>query len=58
MEIGFAHVNNKKVFLLNPVPKKVPYTDEIEAMYDEVLDGDLTKISNYENRNLWQHRTS
>ncbi|MEW5955131.1 MAG: hypothetical protein AB1626_01170 [Candidatus Micrarchaeota archaeon] len=45
MEIGFAHVNGKKVFLLNPVPKEVPYVDEIEAMVDEVINGDLTKIT-------------
>ena len=44
MEIAFAHVNDKKVFLLNPIPKDVPYTDEIKAMADVVLDGDLRKI--------------
>jgi hypothetical protein len=44
MEMGFAHVNDKKVFLLNPVPTEVPYADEIKAMTDLVLDGDLTKI--------------
>jgi hypothetical protein len=43
MEIGFAHVNDKKVFLLNPVPE-VSYADEIKAMVDVVLDGDLKKI--------------
>lgn len=45
MEIGFAHVNNKKVFLLNPIPEVVPYVDEIKAMVDEVIGGDLEKIS-------------
>jgi len=45
MEMGFAHVNNKKIFLLNPIPKDVSYTDEIFAMADVVLDGDLNKIS-------------
>lgn len=44
MEIGFAHVNDKKVFLLNPIPETVPYTDEIKAMADVVLAGDLRKI--------------
>lgn len=43
MEMGFAHVHNKKIFLLNPVPE-IGYKDEIEAMVDVVLDGDLTKI--------------
>lgn len=44
LEIGFAHVNNKKIFLLNPIPEEVPYVDEIKAMVDVVLDGDLRKI--------------
>lgn len=44
LEIGFAHVNNKKVFLLNPIPAKVPYTDEIEAMTDKVINGNLELI--------------
>ncbi|MFH1506147.1 MAG: hypothetical protein ABIE94_04145 [archaeon] len=43
MEIGFAHVNDKKVILLNPIPN-MPYKDEIEAMTDKVLEGDLSKI--------------
>lgn len=45
MEMGFAHVNDKKIFLLNPIPDKVPYVDEIKAMTDEVINGDLAKIS-------------
>jgi len=45
MEIGFAHVNDKKVFLLNPIPEDVSYVDEIKAMADVVLNGDLNKIS-------------
>jgi hypothetical protein len=44
MEMGFAHVNNKKVFLLNPIPD-VPYRDEIKAMADKVINGDLRRIS-------------
>ena len=44
MEIGFAHVNNKKIFLFNPIPEEVSYVDEIKAMVDVVLHGDLTKI--------------
>ncbi len=44
MEMGFAHVNDKKVFLLNPVPEEVPYVDEIKAMVDVVLNGDLSQI--------------
>jgi hypothetical protein len=44
MEMGFAHVNDKKVFLLNPIPRDVGYRDEIEAMTDLVIDGDLGRI--------------
>lgn len=44
MEMGFAHVNGKKVFLLNPIPEDMPYVDEIRAMADVVLDGDLNRI--------------
>jgi len=44
MEIGFAHVNDKKIFLLNPVPENVSYADEIQAMVDVILNGDLSKI--------------
>src|SRR6266567_735064 len=44
LEIGFAHVADKKVFLYNPIPEEVPYVDEIKAMVDVVLDGDLRKI--------------
>lgn len=44
MEIGFAHVNDKKIFLLNPIPENIPYVDEIKAMADLVIEGDLQKI--------------
>lgn len=44
MEIGFAHVNDKHVFLLNPIPVEVPYLDEIKAMVSEVIDNDLKRI--------------
>jgi len=45
MEMGFAHVHDKKIFLMNPVPEEVSYSDEIKAMVDVVLDGDLSKIA-------------
>ena len=44
MEIGFAHVNNKKIFLLNEIPEGISYVDEIKAMVDVVLNGDLDKL--------------
>lgn len=43
IEIAFAHVLNKKIFLLNPIPQ-MNYSDEIEAMKPVILNGDLTKI--------------
>jgi len=43
LEMGFAHVLNKKIFLLNDIPD-VSYKDEIEAMQPIILGGDLTKI--------------
>lgn len=44
LEMGFAHVLDKKIFLLNPIPE-ILYKDEIEAMRPQVLHGDLEKIS-------------
>jgi len=44
MEIGFAHVLNQKIFMLNPIPE-MPYCQtEIEAVKPIILNGDLTKI--------------
>jgi len=43
MELGFAHVLDKKIFLLNPIPE-ISYKDEIVAMQPIILNGDLSKI--------------
>jgi predicted RNA-binding protein with PUA domain len=45
LEIGFAHVLDKKIFLLNPIPE-IGYKDEILAMQPVVIKGDLKKIVN------------
>ncbi len=45
MEMGFAHVADKKIFLYNPIPEEVSYADEIKAMVDVILDGNLAKIN-------------
>ena len=45
MEIGFAYVSNKKVFLLNSIPEESSYVDEIKAMEPVILNGDMSKIS-------------
>lgn len=44
MEIGFAHVLGKKIFLLNPIPEIEYYKDEIHAMQPVILNGNLTNI--------------
>lgn len=44
MEIGFAYVNGKKIFLVNPIPSEVSYRDEIEAMEPVVINRDLSMI--------------
>jgi hypothetical protein len=45
LEMGFAHVLNQKIFLLNPIPEIPFYKTEIEAMRPVVLNGDLAKIA-------------
>lgn len=44
LEMGFAHVLNQKVYLLNPIPKMPYYETEIIAMAPIVINGDLGKI--------------
>lgn len=43
IEMAFAHVLYKKIFLLNPIPNMI-YSEEIEALMPIVLDGDLSRI--------------
>ena len=43
LEMGFAHVLDQKIFLLNPIPEMI-YTTEIIAMKPIVINGDLSKI--------------
>ncbi|KKP68525.1 MAG: hypothetical protein UR66_C0005G0072 [Candidatus Moranbacteria bacterium GW2011_GWE1_35_17] len=46
LEIGFAYVNKKKIFMYNDYPLKgeCKYLDEIEAMQPIVINQDLSKI--------------
>lgn len=44
MEIGFAHVLNQKIYLLNPIPEISYYKTEIEAMNPVILNGDLSRV--------------
>lgn len=43
MELGFAHVHDKKIFLLNPIPE-IAYSEEIEAVMPIIINGDLSLI--------------
>ncbi len=43
LEIGFAHVLDKKIFLLYPVPDML-YADEILAMAHTIINNDFSKI--------------
>lgn len=43
MELGFAHVMNKKIYLMNPIPE-MSYTDEIIAVQPVVINGDLSVL--------------
>lgn len=43
IEMAFAYVSEKKIFLLNPVPE-ISYSDEIESMKPVILNGDLNKV--------------
>jgi len=45
LEMGFAHILNKKIYLYNNIPD-LSYTDEIKAMQPIALGGDLSKINN------------
>ena len=44
LEIGFAYILGKRIFILNPIPKML-YEAEIIGMEPVILDGDLTKIA-------------
>jgi len=43
LEMGFAHVLKKSVFLLNDIPD-MPYNDEIKAMQPVILNNDFDRI--------------
>ena len=43
LEMGFAYVSNKKIFLWNDIPDML-YTDEIKAMQATVINGNIDLI--------------
>ncbi len=44
IEMGQAYVNHKIIFLLNDIPRDMPYAAEIESMDPVCLRGDLKNI--------------
>lgn len=44
LEMGFAYVLKKPIYLLNPIPKMPHYETEIIAMQPVVINGDLGRI--------------
>ena len=44
MEIGFAHVLDQKIFMLNPIPEMPYCKSEIEAVKPIVINGNLSLI--------------
>ncbi len=45
LEIGFAYILGKKIFLLNEIPDIPLLKQEVEAMQPIILNGDLNQIS-------------
>ena len=43
LEMAFAHIHRKKIYLMNPVPE-MGYSDEMKAMTPVILNGDLDGI--------------
>lgn len=43
LEMAFAHVLNKSLYVLNPLPE-CSYLDELRAMDPVILDGDLSRL--------------
>ncbi len=44
LEMGFAYILNKPIYVLNPIPKMPYYETEIIAMRPIIINGDLEKI--------------
>ncbi len=44
LEMGFAYIQKKPIYMLNPIPKMLYYETEIIAMKPIVIDGDLKNI--------------
>ncbi len=44
LEMGFAYILRKPIYLLNPIPEMPYYKTEIIAMKPTIIDGDLGKV--------------
>lgn len=44
LEMGFAYILDKKIYLLNKIPEISMIKQEIEAMQPIILNGDLSKV--------------
>ncbi len=44
MEIGFAHVLGRTIYLLNPIPDISFYQAEIAAIHPTIVNGDIKQI--------------
>jgi len=45
-EIAFAFYHKKKIFLINPIPENLPYTDELKSFEPIILDN-IEQIKNF-----------
>ena len=44
LEMGLACWLNKPIYLINPIPKELSYTEEIRGMQPIVINNDLSLI--------------
>ena len=44
LEIGLAFWLNKPIYLINPIPTELGYTEELKGMQPIIINGDLTLI--------------
>jgi hypothetical protein len=44
LKMRFAHVSNKRIFLMNPIPDMQLYRSEIEVMKPEIIYEDQSKV--------------
>jgi hypothetical protein len=44
MEIGFAHVLQKKIYFVNPIPNIVFYRSELQAVRPSIVGEELTGL--------------